>query len=223
MRLLIVEDSKVMRDSLVYGMRRSGYAVDGAADGEEGLWNAQSGQYDLIVLDINLPKRDGFNILETLRAEGNLTPILMLTARDAVDDRISGLRGGADDYLVKPFDFGELKARVEALLRRTSGAAANVLSIGSIELDLSAKTVRRHGETINLARREYALLECLALKPGELVSRAQIEAAIYDERVEPNSNVVDAAVSILRRRIDEAGKPSCIETQRGLGYRLRTS
>ncbi len=221
MRLLVIEDSDILRDSLVYGLRRLGHAVDGAADGEEGLWQAQNGSFDLIILDINLPGIDGFSILSRLRSEGHRVPILMLTARDRVKDRILGLEEGADDYLVKPFDFGELVARIQALLRRANGHAAKVIRAGALEIDLAAREVRRDGSALAMARREFALLECLALKAGQLVTRTEIEAAIYDERVEPLSNVVDAAISILRRQIDTAGEPSHIQTRRGQGYLLR--
>jgi two-component system response regulator PhoP len=163
----------------------------------------------------------GLAVLEKLRADENTTPVLNLTARDAVDDRVAGLRAGADDYLVKPFAFDELVARIEALMRRSHGGASNALRIDDLEIDVKACSVKLGGAPIALARREYALLEILARNAGAIVSRADIEARIYDDYVEPNSNVVDAAVSILRQALDKPTEPSRIETKRGEGYRLR--
>lgn len=220
MKILVVEDSDILRESLARGLRQAGYLVDASPDGEDGFWRIEEETYDAIVLDLGLPKLDGMNVLERMRASRNQTPVLVLTARDTIDDRVTGLRAGADDYLVKPFAFDELQARLEALTRRSNGVASNNLHIGDLTIDLAARTVDIDGVSINLSRREYALLEMLALKSGKVVSRSDIEANIYDEHVEPNSNVVDAAVSILRKAIDKKDEKSRIETVRGQGYRL---
>lgn len=223
MRILIIEDSDILRENIAMGLRKSGHVVDEACDGEDGLWRAEGDAHDVLVLDLGLPKMDGMTLLESLRKTGNTAPVLILTARDAVDDRIAGLRAGADDYLVKPFAFDELVARIDALARRSHGAASNILRVDGLELDLAARTVDLNGTALTLARREYALLEILARNAGGVVTRTQIEARIYEDHIEPMSNVVDAAVSILRKAVDTPGAPSRIETRRGQGYRLRVS
>ncbi|MEP2783174.1 MAG: response regulator transcription factor [Pseudoruegeria sp.] len=223
MKILIIEDSDILRESLSHGLRKTGYLVDASRDGEDGFWRTEQDIYDAIVLDLGLPKLDGMQILERMRAAGNQTPVLVLTARDTINDRVTGLRAGADDYLVKPFAFDELQARLEALLRRSNGVACNSVQVSGLTVNLTARSVTVDDAPITLSRREYALLELLALKVGTVVSRPDIEAKIYDEYVEPNSNVVDAAVSILRKAIDHSGETSRIETVRGQGYRLRQS
>jgi DNA-binding response OmpR family regulator len=220
MRLLLVEDSDRLRESVGTGLRRAGYAVDTAADGADGLWRATSTDYDVIVLDIMLPNMDGLTVLKQLRAKGKDTHVLLLTARDSVPDRVTGLRAGADDYLVKPFAFDELLARIEALGRRQTGKKDPVIRFGDLEVDTAARAVRRGGQPISLLPREYALLEFLAGRAGTVVSRTEIEAHIYDDRVEPMSNVVDSAVCALRRKIDPPDKPSLIVTRRRVGYIL---
>ena len=220
MRVLVVEDSERLRRSLAIGLRKSGYAVDLAADGAQGLWSAQTNSYDVIVLDLMLPEVDGLSVLQTLRRKEIDSPVLILTARDSVEDRVRGLRLGADDYLIKPFAFDELLARIEVLTRRPHGVKSPQIVIGDLELDTAARTVRRGGAMIELPPREYALLEYLALRKGQVVSRTEIEQHIYDEHVEPASNVVDAAVYALRRKIDRADGPSFIRTRRGMGYTL---
>jgi DNA-binding response OmpR family regulator len=207
---------------MAIGLRKQGHVVDVSADGEDGLWRAEAGGHDLLVLDLGLPKMNGMVVLDKLRQSGTTVPVLILTARDGVDARVAGLRAGADDYLVKPFAFQELVARIEALLRRSYGAATNVLSVDDLQIDTTAREVTLEGAVINLARREYALLEILMRNAGAVVSRTDIEARIYDDYVEPNSNVVDAAISILRKAIDKTGTQSRIETRRSEGYRLRT-
>jgi DNA-binding response OmpR family regulator len=221
MRVLLVEDSQILRDSIGTGLRQAGYAVDTAADGNAGLWNAQSNDYDVIVLDLMLPGMDGLSILKKLRADGKESQVLILTAKDAVADRVKGLREGADDYMVKPFAFEELLARVESLARRRHGVKNPRIAIGELVLDTAARTVYRGAEAIELAPREYALLEYLALRQGQVVTRAEIEEHIYDDQVDPMSNVIDAAVYTLRKRIDTPGKPSIIQTRRGMGYTLQ--
>jgi DNA-binding response OmpR family regulator len=220
MRLLVVEDSEILRESLQTGLQDSGFVVDVAADGHEGLWALREGGYDLAILDGLLPGLHGFEVLAQARASGVETPVLLLTALDAVPDRVEGLGRGADDYLVKPFDFRELLARVQALLRRRHGLARRVVAVADLELDLAARTVRRAGEPVALKPRELALLELLMLKRGRVVSKAEIETALYDDAVELASNAVEAAISLLRKALDRPGEPSLIQTRRGEGYLL---
>ena len=216
MRVLYVEDSEVLRRTVRRALRHAGFAVDTAADGAEGLALAEQNDYDALVLDVMLPKLDGLALLRRLRAAGKTTHVLLLTARDTVADRVEGLRQGADDYLVKPFALAELLARVEALCRRAYGAKSGSLRIGPLDLDFAARRLRRDGADVELTAREWRLLEYLALRRGEVVPRAEIEAHIYDEFVEPMSNVVDTAVYALRRKIGA----EFIRTRRGLGYVL---
>ncbi len=220
MRLLVVEDSERLQRSLQTALRRTGYVVDVAGDGEEGLWLATSNAYDVIILDVMLPKRDGLSVLAELRAKRCDVHVLLLTARDTVADRVQGLRAGADDYLVKPFDLEELLARVEALGRRAYGMKRDVIEIADLAVDTSARLVSRAGTRIDLTAREYLLLEYLARRRGEVVSRGEIESHIYDGQVDPMSNVVDSAVCSIRRKLGQAGEPALIHTRRGLGYVL---
>jgi DNA-binding response OmpR family regulator len=220
MRLLLVEDSERLQRSVGTGLRKSGYAVDIAGTGPEGLWHAESHDYDVIILDIMLPGFDGLTLLRRLREQGKDTHVLLLTAKDTVPDRVIGLRAGADDYLIKPFAFDELLARIEALTRRKHGRKNPLIQVGDLEINTAARTVARGGKIIELFPREYALLEYLAARQGEVVSRTDIEAHIYDDRVEPLSNVVDSAVCALRRKIDPTGGPSLIATRRRMGYVL---
>lgn len=221
MSILLIEDSERLQRAVSTGLRNAGYAVDVAGDGPTGLWRARSGDYAVIILDLMLPGMDGLSLLSTLRSEGKDTHVLILTARDDVEDRVLGLRTGADDYLVKPFALDELLARVQALTRRRHNAKATKIIVGDLEIDTLGRTAARGGAAIALSPREYALLEYLALRQGEVVSRTEIERHIYDERVEPMSNVVDAAVYALRRKIDRPGMPPLIHTRRGMGYVLR--
>lgn len=214
MRVLFVEDSESLRRSVGRALRHAGYAVDAAADGEEGLSAVMLNDYDALVLDVMLPRLDGLSVLRRLREAGKNVHVLLLTARDTVADRVEGLRSGADDYLVKPFALDELLARVEALCRRAYGAKPGLLRVGDLELDVAGRRVRRGGVEVELTAREWRLLEYLALRRGQVVPRAEIEAHIYDELVEPMSNVVDTAVYGLRRKIGA----DTIRTRRGLGY-----
>ncbi len=218
MRLLVIEDSPELRNPLVAGLTKSGYAVEQASDGKTGLWMAQGTPFDLIVLDIMLPGLDGLSLLRKLRDGGSEGRVLLLTAKDTVLDRIAGLRSGADDYLVKPFSFDELLARVEALLRRGRETLSSVLRVGPLTIDLMAKTVTREGVAVLLAPREYSIIEFLVRQRGKVVSRAEIESQVYDAQAEPMSNVVDSAICALRRKIDTPDRESLIQTRRGQGY-----
>ncbi len=220
MRILIVEDSTVLRDSLSQGLREAGHAVDSAADGRRGLLFAQTTDYDVIILDWMLPELSGIEVLEKIRAKGVASSVLMLTARDALDDRVHGLNTGADDYLVKPFALRELLARVTALSRRRHGAASPVLRAGPLAIDVVARTVRLDGEPIALAPRQFAILEYLALRMGRPVPRAELEEHLYDDRSQVFSNAVDSAVCALRATLEEAGCPTLIHTRRKVGYVL---
>ena len=220
MRLLLVEDSERLQRSLGTGLRRAGHAVDVTGSGTDGLWRARSTEYDVVVLDVMLPGLDGLSVLRQLRAGGRDTHVLLLTARDAVEDRVTGLRAGADDYLVKPFAFDELLARVEALGRRRTGRKDPVVRVGDVEIDVATRSVRRGGRAVPLLPREFALLAYLAGRAGQVVSRTDIEAHLYDDRADPMSNVVDSAVCALRRKIDRPGEPSVIVTRRRAGYVL---
>ncbi len=222
MRLLLVEDSERLRRYLAKGLRQAGYAVDVAGDGEQGLWLAMENDYDVIILDRMLPKLDGIAVLRRLREAGRNTHVLILTAKDTVPDRVFGLEQGADDYLVKPFAFEELLARVQALARRKYGITSHSITVGELTIDMARRVVTHGHDEITLRPREYALLELLAVRQGEVVTRSEIEQHIYDETAEPMSNVVNAAVCILRKKLDAAGGPS-IRTRRGMGYVLEAS
>ena len=220
MTILIVEDYAPLRKSLTKGLQEAGFAVDVAADGEEGLWQAQSGEYEVIILDLMLPKLNGLEILKRLREEGNPVHVLILTAKDLVHDRVRGLNLGADDYLVKPFAFAELLARVRALVRRKFESKSPVLAVGDIEIDTRTRSVVSGGERIELSAREYAILEYLALKEGQVVTRTDIWNHVYDWAADVNSNVVDVYIGHLRRKLEKAGSPRLIQTRRGMGYVL---
>ena len=220
MRVLIVEDYAVLRESLARGLRDTGYAVDAAADGGDGLFLAQQQPYDVVILDLMLPGLGGLDVLRRLRAAGDTTPVLVLTAKDALPDRVAGLDAGADDYLVKPFAFDELAARVRALVRRRYERRDPVIRIGDLEIDTRARSARRGGEVIALSAREYALLEYLAHRTGHVVTRGELWDHVYDFAAEPGSNVVDVFISHLRRKIDGGRDKKLIHTRRGQGYLL---
>ena len=217
MRVLLVEDSKILQRTVATALRKSGYAVDVTGDGEEGLWYAEQHEYDVIVLDLMLPGLDGLTILQRLRQKGKTTQILVLTAKDTVEDRVRGLRTGADDYLIKPFALDELLARVQALCRRHYLRKAPRLRVGDLEIDPGTRSVTRRGKPVELTPREYRLLEYLATRAGEVVSRTDIWAHVYDEHTEPMSNAVDSAICVLRKKIEP---PELIHTRRGMGYVL---
>jgi DNA-binding response OmpR family regulator len=218
MRLLLIEDSIRLRTSIGRGLHKAGYAVDSSGDGEEGLWLAQSNQYDAIVLDLMLPNLDGLSLLRSLRAKQNGTHVLILTAKDTVENRVNGLQAGADDYLIKPFAFEELLARVQALCRRSYQRKNPKIAISDLEIDTAARLLLRQGKTIELTPREFMLLEYLALRRGQVVSRTQIEAHIYSDDADLMSNTVDSAICILRKKISPAGTRPLIHTRRGMGY-----
>lgn len=221
MRVLLVEDSERLRRTVSTALKRSGYLTDSTDDGKEGLWLAQSNDYDVIVLDIMLPGLDGLSVLQKLRKQGKETHVLFLTAKDTVNDRVHGLKTGADDYLTKPFALEELLARVEALCRRNYGNKQSRLIIADLEIDVASKEVSRAGQPVRLKPREYLLLEYLARRTGQVVSRSEIEAHIYDDEVDPMSNVVDSAVCSLRKKIGAANPAPLIFTRHGLGYTLK--
>jgi DNA-binding response OmpR family regulator len=220
MRVLVVEDYEPLARSVAQGLREAGYAVDLAADGEEGLWYAESNAYDAIVLDVMLPKLDGLSLLRKLREKKNPAAVLILTARDRVVDRVTGLDAGADDYLVKPFEFAELLARLRAVIRRRYQVQEAVIRIADLELDTGARLVKRGGDQVTLSAREYALLEYLALRKGQVVTRAEIWEHVYDFASDPTSNVVDVYIGYLRRKLDHQREPKLIQTRRGHGYML---
>ena len=220
MRVLVVEDSAPLRKPMVQGLKEAGFAVDVAADGEEGWWYARSGEYDAIVLDLMLPGIDGLTILKRLRKAGRQTHILILTAKDTLEDRVLGLNLGADDYLVKPFGFQELLARVRALVRRQYRTKNPVLRVGDLEIDTNTRVVRRAGRLIQLTPREYALLEFLAARAGELVTRTDIWEHVYDFHSTADSNVVDVYIGYLRKKLEYPDRPRLIHTRRGQGYML---
>jgi DNA-binding response OmpR family regulator len=221
MRILLIEDSQRLQRSLGAGLRKAGYAVDVVGEGKEGLQKAQIGDYDVIVLDLMLPGMDGLTLLKRLREEGKNTHVLILTAKDTVEDRVRGLQIGADDYLVKPFAFDELLARIQALVRRGHDSKNPLIQVGHLEIDTSARTVMVAGTSVGLSPREYALLEYLARRRGAVVSRSQIEQHIYDDTAALMSNAVDSAICALRRKIELPGMPPLIQTRRGIGYVLQ--
>jgi two-component system OmpR family response regulator len=220
-RVLIVEDEPKLAALLRRGLRKEGMAVDLAAQGEEAVWKAESTEYDAIVLDLMLPGIDGLEVCRRIREAGVWSPVLMLTARDAVRDRVAGLDSGADDYLTKPFSYAELLARLRALIRRGAAARPTELVVGSLRLDPARRHVWRDGTEIELSAKEFALLETFMRRPGEVLSRFELLEHAWDYEYENRSNVVDSFVRFLRRKIDKPFGVESIETVRGAGYRLR--
>jgi two-component system copper resistance phosphate regulon response regulator CusR len=219
-RILLAEDDQQLRDALARGLREQACEVDAVADGDAALAQALGREYDVLVLDVLMPGRDGFTVCRELRRQGLHTPILLLTARDAVDDRIAGLDAGADDYLTKPFAFGELLARLRALLRRGGEMLPSSLVVGDLLVDTRLREVRRRGRVVPLAAKEYAFLEYLARNAGRVVSRAEIAAHVWDEEHDPASNLIDVYVSRLRRKVDGGERVSLLHTRRNLGVVL---
>lgn len=220
MRILVVEDYAAVRKAVVQALREEHYSVDDAEDGQTGLAMAASGEYDLVVLDLMLPGMSGNEILRTLRAGGESCHVLVLTARDSLDDRIAGLDLGADDYLVKPFAMEELLARVRALIRRSYTKKSATIEIGHLEIRTSDHIVLVDGEQVEMTAKEYALLEYLAYRAGEVVTRTEIWRHIYDDQSSATSNVVDVYIGYLRKKIDRPGHPKLLQTKRGEGYIL---
>lgn len=219
MRVLIVEDYVPLRLAVITGLQEEGWVTDAAADGKEGYRLACANDYDAIVLDLMLPGRSGMQILMDLRAGGSLAPILILTARDGIEDRVAGLDAGADDYLIKPFAFTELVARLRVITRRGANRTA-VIVVGDLHLDRSRREVTRGEERIELSPREYAILELLAVHAGDVVTRTAIWERTYDAASDATSNVVDVYIGYLRRKIERDGKPRLLHTHRGVGYQL---
>jgi two-component system OmpR family response regulator len=221
MRILVVEDEPKMAALVARALREEGHAADVAAQGEDAIWMAQAAPYDAIVLDVMLPGLDGLEVLRRLRADGVWTPVLMLTARDAVADRVGGLDSGADDYLTKPFSFAELFARLRAIARRGPVERPAVLQLGDLRLDPAAHRAWRGETELKLSAREFALLELLMRRPGETLTRLQILEGGWDMAFESRSNIVDVYMRYLREKIDRPFGRESIETVRGVGYRLR--
>lgn len=220
MRALLVEDDSRIASFVAKGLRERSYAVDIAADGDEATYMASLNPYDIFILDVNLPKKDGFLVCAELRGSGVSKPILMLTARDAVEDRIAGLDGGADDYLVKPFEFRELLARLRALLRRHSDIRPPNIELADLAIDTVSQTVRRGGELVELTTKEYALLEFLALNKGRVIGREEISEHVWNENFDPFSNLIEVYIKRLRKKLDEGYSVPLIHTRRGAGYIL---
>jgi len=215
-----VEDETRVAGFIARGLREQTYAVDIASDGEQALYQASVNEYDIVILDVLLPVKDGYAVCRELRAAGFRAPILMLTARDAVDDRVAGLDSGADDYLAKPFDFKELLARLRALLRRAVGLRPRVMHVADLVLDTGGHSVARAGKDISLTAKEYALLEYLVLNQGRVVGREQIAQHVWDESFDPFSNVIDVYIKRLRDKLDTGHARRLIHTRRGEGYML---
>lgn len=221
MRILVVEDEPKVARFLERGLRQQSYAVDVAPDGTEGLHLARENGYDLIVLDVMLPGLDGFSVLRELRRQQEQPRVLMLTARDGVQDRVRGLDLGADDYLVKPFDLDEFLARVRALLRRSGTDAPLLLTVADLELDPRTRSVRRAGQTVELTAKPFAILDLLMRRTGEVVTRAELAEHVWDRFFDPFSNVIDVTMHQLRDKVDRGFTPRLIHTVRGVGYVLR--
>jgi heavy metal response regulator len=220
MRILIAEDDKQVAGFLKKGLKEEQYAVDVCYDGEEALFQAQVNDYDLIILDVMLPKKNGYAVCKEIREEGNLTPILMLTVRDQLEDKVRGLQEGADDYLTKPFAFEELLARIKALLRRTQDYKTKTLKVGDLELDPVSRKVSRAGKSITLTGKEYALLEYLMRNKGRIITQSMIIDHVWDMNYDGLSNVVNVYINHLREKIDREFSRKYIHTLRGSGYKI---
>jgi two-component system OmpR family response regulator len=222
MRILVIEDDEETASYMVKGLKESGYVVDHAADGKDGMFHAIGGNYDALIVDRMLPSVDGLSIIQAIRAAGIKTPALILSALGAVDDRVRGLRAGGDDYLTKPYAFSELLARIEVLLRRGSGAAVETkLRVADLEMDLLARTVARGGQDIDLQPREFLLLEYLMRNAGHVVTRTMLLEHVWDYHFDPQTNVIDVHISRLRQKIDKGFAKPLLHTIRGAGYCLR--
>lgn len=220
MKVLVVEDDAKVAAAVARGLRAEGFAVDLAADGDEGLWLAAESTYDLVVLDLMLPRRNGFRVCADLRARGDWTPVLVLTAKEGDEDEAEALDTGADDYLRKPFSFDVLLARIRALLRRSAPSPGDVVAVGDLRIDPAARAVTRAGDPIGLTAREFEVLEFLARRAGTVQSKADILAGVWDFGFDGDPNIVEVYVGRLRRKVDEPFAVPLIETVRGAGYRL---
>lgn len=223
MRILVCEDERDLNKIISMKLTSDGYSVDSCYDGEEALDYIEFTEYDAVILDIMMPKADGFEVLERMRRAGNTTPVLFLTAKDSISDKVKGLDSGANDYLVKPFSFDELGARIRAMMRKKYGSASNVIKVSDLTVDLSAHTVVRGGKPILLSSKEFSLLEYLIRNKGVVLSREKIEDHIWNYDYEGGTNVVDVYISYLRKKIDEGQENKLIHTVRGSGYVLRES
>lgn len=221
MRILFAEDEPALREVTVKRLKAEGFGVDGCRDGKEALDYLDSTDYDVVILDIMMPGIDGLTVLRTLRSRGNMAPVMLLTARDAVADRVGGLDAGADDYLTKPFEFAELTARIRALLRRNSDNKTDTASVADLTVEFSTRKVTRGGVEISLSSREFALLESLIRHKGAILSRTQLENQVWDFGFEGGSNIVDVYIRYLRKKIDDPFEKKLIHTVRGAGYTLR--
>lgn len=221
MRLLVAEDEKDMNRLITRALEKEGYGVDSCFDGEEAMDYLESAEYDGVILDIMMPKMDGHQVLKKLRARGNDLPVLFLTARDSIADRVAGLDLGADDYLIKPFDFDELLARVRAMMRKRSGHKTSVITIGDLKIDTGSHEVTRGERSIELSSREYSILEYMAMHPGQVLSREQIETHVWNFDYSGGSNVVDVYISYLRKKIDGKENVKLIRTVWGTGWMIK--
>ena len=221
MRILIVEDEKKIASLIKRGLKEEGYASDIAQDGVEGEFFATTNEYDVIILDVMLPKTDGITLCKSLRSRKISTPIIMVTAKDAVSDKVKGLDSGADDYITKPFAFEELLARIRALMRKRENPAANKLKVDGLELDLLAHEVARDGKKIELTSKEYALLEYLMRNPGVVVTRTMVAEHVWDINFDSDTNIIDVYINYLRKKIDDGFKKDLIQTIRGRGYTIK--
>ena len=221
MRLLVAEDEKDMNRLITRALEKEGYGVDSCFDGEEAMDYLESAEYDGVILDIMMPKMDGHQVLKKLRARGSNLPVLFLTARDSIADRVAGLDLGADDYLIKPFDFGELLARVRAMMRKRSGHKTSVITIGDLKIDTGSHEVTRGDRSIELSSREYSILEYMAMHPGQVLSREQIETHVWNFDYSGGSNVVDVYISYLRKKIDGKENVKLIRTVWGTGWMIK--
>jgi DNA-binding response OmpR family regulator len=221
MRILLAEDEPKVAEHIRTGLVAEGYAVDVAGDGDEALWLAESNTYDALLLDINMPHKDGITVVRLLRRKGIAAPVMFLTARDDIEDKVRGLDAGGDDYLTKPFSIVELLARLRALLRRQRPQAVNTVRVADLELDLLSHEARRAGEQIELTRREFALLEFLINASPKPVSKTAIVEHVWDQHFDSETNVVNVYIKMLRRKIDKEGLPPLIHTVRGVGFALR--
>jgi len=221
MKILLAEDEVDLNNVVTRYLKKNGYSVDSVLDGEEALDYLEYGEYDLVILDIMMPKVDGFEVIKKLRNKGNHTSVLMLTARDSADDKVKGLDLGADDYIVKPFDFNELLARIRAVVRRKYGNSSNKLVIGDLILDTSEKSVTRAGKQIELTGKEYEVLEYLMQSKNRILSREQIKEHVWDFDYEGDSNIIDVLIKNIRKKIDVEDGKQIIYTKRGLGYIIK--